>query len=179
MSSIVLYRNEDGKLAGLGDKGERQYAKFKRAIDALEPGETLQFDYKLPRSPKHHRYFFWKLKGLFDRQETFEHEDDLRAWVLVGAGFCHFVPGTDGQLVAIPQSLDWAKLEEADFLEVHRRVDAFMWEIRARRVLWPHMDEERSFAAVEAWRAAYENPSERKTRVMPPAAIEVEARVID
>ncbi|RYF59454.1 MAG: DUF1367 family protein [Comamonadaceae bacterium] len=178
MSSVVLYRAEDGKLAGLGDKGHRQYEKFKRAAAALEPGETLQFEYRLPRSAKHHRYFFWKLKGLFDRQEMFEHEEDMRAWVLVGAGYCHFVPGTDGQLVAIPQSMDWAKLEEADFLEVHRRVDAFLWELRARRVLWPHIDEAKSFKAVEAWRAAYDNPCERKSRTVQPAAIDVEARVI-
>jgi hypothetical protein len=179
MSSVVLYRSDDGKLAGLGDKGHRQYEKFKRAAAALEPGDTLQFDYRLPRSPKHHRYFFWKLKGLFDRQETFEHEDDLRAWVLVGAGFCHFVPGTDGQLVAIPRSMDWSMLEEADFLEVHRRVDAFLWELRARRVLWPHMNDAKSFESIDLWRAAYERPSERTTRALPPpAVIDAEARVI-
>ena len=62
MSSVVLYRDEAGKLAGLGDRGHRQFEKFKRAVAALEPGETMQFDYKLPRSPKHHRLFFKKIR---------------------------------------------------------------------------------------------------------------------
>ena len=158
MSSVVLYRAPDGKLAGMGDKGQRQYAKFKRAIDAMLIGDTMQFDYRLPRSPNHHRLFFCKVRDLLDRQTTFEHEDDLRAWLCVGAGYCHFLPGTDGQMVAIPQSLNWASLEEADFLEVHRRVDAFMWEARARRILWPHLGDERSYWAVDAWRLEFDKP---------------------
>lgn len=156
MSSVVLYRAEDGKLAGMGDRGQRQFSKFKRAIEALPIGATLQFDYRLPRSPKHHRLFFAKLRELHARQETFDTEDDLRMWLLVGAGYCHFIPGTDGQLVAVPQSLDWVTLEEVDFLEVHRRVDAFMWEPRARRVLWPHLGDERSHWAVDCWRLEFE-----------------------
>jgi len=158
MSSVVLYRAPDGKLAGMDDKAQRQLSKFKRAVDALPIGDTLRFEYRLPRSPKHHRLFFKKMRDLFARQETFEHEDDLRAWALVGAGYCHFIPGTDGQLVAIPQSLNWETLEEADFLEVHRRVDAFMWEPRARRLLWPALGDERSYWAVDAWRLEFEKP---------------------
>lgn len=156
MSTVVLCRGTDGKLAGLGDKDQRQFAKFKRAVEALPIGETLQFDYRLPRSPKHHRLFFAKLRDLFARQETFVHEDDLRAWLTVGAGYCHFLPGTDGQLVAVPQSMNWVSLEEADFLEVHRRVDAFVWEPRARRVLWPHLGDDRSYWTVDSWRLEFD-----------------------
>lgn len=158
MSSVVLYRGADGKLAGVDDKAHRQFGKFKRTVAAMEVGDTLRFQFRLPRSPKHHRFFFAKLRELFARQETFEHEDDLRAWLLVGAGYCHFIPGTDGQLVAIPQSLNWEGLEEADFLEVHRRVDAFLWEPRARRVLWPALGDERSFRAVEQFRLEVDRP---------------------
>jgi len=98
----------------------------------------------------------WNESDLSADRETFETEDDLRMWLLVGAGYCHFIPGTDGQLVAVPQSMDWVTLEEADFLEVHRRVDAFMWEPRARRVLWPHLGDERSYWAVDCWRLEFE-----------------------
>jgi len=153
---VVLYRAPDGKLAGMDDKGQRQLAKFKRAVQALPVGETLQFDYRLPRSPKHHRFFFAKLRDLFDRQEAFETVEDLRMWLLVGAGYCHFLPGTDGRMVAVPQSMDWVALEEADFLEVHRRVDAFVWEPHARRALWPRLGDERSYVAVDSWRREFD-----------------------
>ncbi|GER16705.1 DUF1367 family protein [Variovorax boronicumulans] len=158
MSSVVLYRTPEGKLSGMDDKAVRHFAKFKRAVDAMEAGDTLRFEYRLPRSPKHHRLFFVKVRELFDRQETFGHVDDLRAWLTVGAGYCHFIPGTDGQLVAIPESVSWESLEEADFLELHRRVDAFMWELRARRTLWPHLGDERTYWAVDAWRQEFEKP---------------------
>ncbi|WP_422097497.1 hypothetical protein [Variovorax sp.] len=158
MSRVVLTRREDGKLAGLGDRGHRAFSKFKRAIEALPVGATLQFDYRLPRSPKHHRLFFAKVRALHDRQETFNTEEDLRMWLLVGAGYCTFLPGTDGQLVAVPQSMDWATLEEGDFVDVHQRVDAFVWEPRARRVLWPHLGDERTFYVVEQWREEFEKP---------------------
>ena len=34
MSSVVLYRGPDGKLAGVDDKAHRHFSKFKRAVDA-------------------------------------------------------------------------------------------------------------------------------------------------
>ena len=66
MSRVVLVKDECGKLAGLGEKGARAWAKFRRTVDALAHGETLEFEWRAPRSPAHHRLFFAQIGNLFD-----------------------------------------------------------------------------------------------------------------
>lgn len=156
MSSVVLFRDNDGKLVGLDDRGKRQHAKFKRTVAEMPIGASLRFEYRLPRSPKHHAMFFVKVHYLFEQQEEFYAEDDLRAWLLVGAAYCTLLPGADGGLVAVPQSINWETLEEVDFLEVHRRVDAFLWETRARRMLWPRETDEQTYERIEQFRREFD-----------------------
>lgn len=137
MAEVVLYRDEQGKLAGLGEKGARQWSRFRKHVDAMGPGETLEFSWEKPRCPVHHRAFFALLSGLFDRQEQFDTVDKLRAWVTVGAGYCDFVPGPSGRMVALPQSIKFAKLDETEFTELHLAVVAFLRTEHAQRLLWP------------------------------------------
>lgn len=150
MSAVVLMKAEDGKLHGFGEKGERAWGKFRKRIDGMEPGETLQFEWHEPRSPAHHRMFFGKLAVILDRQEQFEDVDKLRAWLAVGAGYCDFAPGPKGRMVAIPQSIAWHKLDEADFADLHAKIDAFLWTEHARRFLWPQHADEQTYAMVES-----------------------------
>lgn len=151
MSTLVVTMGEDGQLQGYGQKGERAWAKFKRRVAAMTIGETLAFSWKEPRSPRHHRLFFGKLGELFKRQEQFDDEDKLRAWLTVGAGYCDYLPGIDGVPCAIPRSIAWENLDEADFADLHAKVDAFLWSEHARGFLWPHMTDEQSYAAVDAF----------------------------
>jgi len=137
MADVVLYRDEQGKLAGLGEKGARQWSRFRRHIDGMGPGETLEFSWDKPRCPGHHRAFFALLSALFDRQEQFDTVDKLRAWVTVGAGECDFVPGPAGRMVALPRSIKFAKLGEPAFIELHLAVVAFLRTEHAQRFLWP------------------------------------------
>ena len=101
MPELIVYRDEQGKLQGLGEKGRRAWEKFRRVVEGLEVGETMGFSYRLPRSPQHHRFFFARLAELFERQERFDDEDRLLEWLKVGAGFVDLMPGRDGVLVAI------------------------------------------------------------------------------
>jgi hypothetical protein len=50
----------------------------------------------------------------------------LRHWLLIGAGHCDFVPGSDGKPNAIPKSMDFESMDEADFCELQRSIDAFL-----------------------------------------------------
>ena len=77
MPELIVYRDEQGKLQGHGEKGRRAWEKFRRVVSGLEPGETMGFSYRLPRSPQHHRFFFTRLTDLFERQERFDDEDRL------------------------------------------------------------------------------------------------------
>jgi hypothetical protein len=149
MSEVIVVKGEDGKLQGFGDKGGRAYGKFLARVRDMAIGETLQFSYREPRSPQHHRLFFAKLHALADRQEQFDTEDKLRAWLTVGAGFCDFVPGPSGRMVALPQSIAFAQLDEIEFGDLHAKVDAFLWKPHARHFLWPWLSDQQSYELVD------------------------------
>ena len=149
MSEVVLTKGDDGKLQGFGERGQRAYAKFRTRVEGMAPGDTLHFAWREPRSPKHHALFFAKLGALLDRQEQFDTDHKLRAWLTVGAGYCTFVPGPTGRMVALPESIAWDKLDEADFSDLHSKVDAFLWTDHARRFLWPHLTEQQTYDMVD------------------------------
>lgn len=137
MSDVVLVRGEDGKLQGLGDKGGRAYAKFQQKVRALEIGETLKFSYWLPRSPAFHRRHFAILGAVFGQQEQFADPEKLRMWLQVGADFCDLVPGPKGKPVAMPRSIAWENLDDAEFAEHHADVIGFLRSTHCTRFLWP------------------------------------------
>jgi hypothetical protein len=149
VSAVVLVKGGDGKLQGHGDKGQRAYSKFRQRVEAMRPGDTLHFEWREPRSLPHHRLFFAKLGALMDMQEQFDAEDKLRAWLTVGAGYADFVPGPTGRMVALPQSIAFDKLDEADFADLHSRVDAFLWTDHARRFLWPHLTVQQTYDFID------------------------------
>lgn len=137
MSEVVLVRGEDGKLQGLGDKGQRSFARFRSKVERLAIGETVKFSYWLPRSPGFHRRHFAILAALFKQQDQFTDPEKLRMWLQVGAGFCDLVPGPLGKLVAMPRSIAWENLDDDEFAEHHAAVIAFMRSTYCTRYLWP------------------------------------------
>ena len=149
MPELIVYRDDSGQLMGLGEKGRRAWAKFTRRVGELEPGEMLTFSYRLPRSPQHHRFFFARIAKLVDRQERFDDISPLLEWLKVGAGHCELLPGPDGVPCAIPKSIAWDRLEEQEFIEVHRAITDFLWTPYAQAYLWPHLSEAQRYAMVE------------------------------
>lgn len=151
MPTITVFKDQQGKLSGFGEKGARAMAKFKRTIADLDPGQTLEFSFKLPRSLIHHGFFFAKLNGLFKRQEKFTDEKWLREWLTMSAGFCDMMPGTDGVPMMMPRSLNFIDMDEAEFVELHRQIKDFMWTERAQSFLWPHLSTSDQHDLVEQW----------------------------
>lgn len=151
MSELVVFKNELGKLEGFGEKGRRAWAKFTKIVKGLEAGETLQFAWKMPRSPQHHRFFFARIQALLDRQETFTDFDHFLIFLKVGAGFVEFMPGPDGMLVAVPKSIAWHLLDEQEFCEARRLVWDFLWTRPAQVALWPHLNDNQRYAMVDQW----------------------------
>lgn len=141
MAELVVTKGEDGKLAGLDEKAQRAYARFLRAVGEMRPGDTMHFGFWIPRAPGPHRAHFKLLSAIFSQQEQFADPDDFRKWLEVGAGFCTYVPGATGRMVALPKSIAWHKLEEADFLEHHRKVVRFLRSTHCCRYLWPQLDD--------------------------------------
>jgi len=158
MAELVIFKNELGKLEGFGDRGRRAFAKFVKIVSELEVGETLGFQYRLPRSPRHHRFFFAKRAELFDRQETFDDPDRLLEWLKVGSGFCDLLPGIDGVPCAIPRSIAWDALDEQGFIEFTRAMNDFLWTPHAQAVLWPSLDADQRYECIESWHTEFNRP---------------------
>jgi hypothetical protein len=156
MSHVTIVKNNQGKLEGLDEKGQRAYSKWRKLVVDLPIGQTLTFSYRMPRSPSHHRLFFAKLNSLLQRTESFDDLDKLRYWLVMGAGYADFVPGENGELHAIPRSIDFDSMDEADFYELHKAVDAFLWTTRAQTTLWPHLDDHGRYQCVESFLAEFE-----------------------
>jgi hypothetical protein len=150
VSDVVIVKDDTGKLRGLGEKGERAYSRFRSHVERMEPGETIGFKWEKPRSPRFHRMFFGMLGTLFDQQEQFADLDQLRAWLTVGAGYCEFVPGPSGRMVALPKSIAWSKMEDNEFRELVNEVWAFLRSEHGQRFLWPHLSADKQAEAVES-----------------------------
>ncbi len=155
MPEIVVFKDEDGKLAGHGGKGERAYARFLARLRDLQQGATLAFSWREPRAARTHGFFFAFLRELFDRQETFDDVDELRAWLTVGAGYVRYVPGRDG-LIALPQSIAFDKLDEDEFRELIHRVKQFLWDPDAYMFLWPHLSPQKAYEMVDLLRLEFD-----------------------
>lgn len=150
MTKLVLTKGENGKLCGLDPKGQRAYAKFIERLQKLEHGDTLGFSYFLPRDPASHRAYFRKLQILLERTEAFNELDQLRAWLLMGAGFCNYVPGAEG-LVAVPKSMAFDEMDQAEFAELNRKTDEFLFTDHAQAILWPQLSQQQRWSCINSF----------------------------
>lgn len=148
MTTIILTKNQ-GKLEGLGERGGRAWNRFKKMTQAMVDGETLSFTFRFPRSPKFHKFHFAMLRELFEAQEQFDDEEVFRKWAEVGAGFCKLVPGPNGRMCAIPDSISYERLCDEDFQAVHQKVKAFLRSERAHAFLYPHLSSQDAAQMIE------------------------------
>ncbi|HOW46117.1 MAG TPA: DUF1367 family protein [Rubrivivax sp.] len=141
MANVVVHKGGDGKLAGFGEAGARAWARFQQMLSRLQVGETLEFQWREPRSPGFHRRHFALLNCIYEQQDQFTDAEAFRMWCHVGAGFCSLVPGPKGKPVAIPDSIAWSKLDETEFQEHHLAVVRFLRSTHATRFLWPTLSD--------------------------------------
>lgn len=154
MTSIVIFKAEDGKLRGLGEEHERAYARWKRLVANMDIGETLEFSFTIPQSPKHHRAFFRKVRILLERTEAMTDFEGLRKWLTAGAGYVN----EDGTV----QSLSYASMDEVQFSQFHRKVDDFLRSDHATSFLWPHLTDKARGDAIESFFFAVEQRQEQQ-----------------
>lgn len=140
MPTVTLALNEHRKLDGISAEDQKKYAKFRERLETLGD-ESITFTWHEPRSGKHHRRFFAIVNRIFEHQEQFDDLDVFRMWLQVGGGHCSFAPGPTGKMVALPKSIAYHRLDEAEFSEVETSIMRFIRSDRATGFLWPHLSE--------------------------------------
>lgn len=156
MTQITVTKRDDGKLGGFTERDERAYAKFRASLTELEVGELFTVSVWFPRNPKLHKLHFALIKALYEQQEQFEDMDGLRKWLYVGAGYADFLPGPKGRMVAIPKSISYDKIDDADFSDLHRKVADFMRTEHCLRFLWPQIDAAKACETIDELLAGFE-----------------------
>lgn len=139
MTTITVVKNDQGKLAGLGDKDQRAYARFKKMIEDLGAGEFFTLDFWFPRFGPFHRKHMKMVNDLFDSQERFEDDYQFRKYLEVGAGYCTWAPGAKGGIIAIPKSISYRSLDDEGLSRLHEKIKAFVRSARPQQWLWPHL----------------------------------------
>lgn len=160
MTTINVVRNDEGKLVGLSTADKKAYGRFKKKLDKLEMGEYVQLEYWFDRNPRLHKLHFALIGVLFDAQEQFADPDPLRKWLYVGAGHCDFLPGPHGKMVAIPKSVNWKSIDDAEFGELHEKVVDFIRSPQCTGVLWGHLTPEQQSDAAETILREFERQPE-------------------
>lgn len=156
MTAVTIMKNSQGQLQGATDEDERMYRLWRRKVRDLEHGEMLVFSWQDPRCPKHHAKFIAKIRELLARTEAFTAEKDLRQWLTMAAGYVEWQPGPDSTPNAIPRSIAFHELDEAEFAELHRTVDEVLWSTVGLAKLWPHLDLEQQYAAMQEFMRPFE-----------------------
>ena len=149
MASITVTKDQTGQIVGFGEKDKKAYGRFKQKVKDLQPGELYTIEAWFPRNPRLHGLHFAMLAQVFDAQEQFSDPEQLRLWLQVGAGHCEFVPGPTGRMVAIPKSISFRSMDDAEFSEHHERVKAFLRSDHAQAFLWPHLPADQRAEMVE------------------------------
>jgi hypothetical protein len=90
-------------------------------LSKLRPGVTYSVEIRQPRNVKFHRKFFSLINMAYDNQEAFNNIEELRAWVLMKAGYYKRVATPTGEMYQ-PESISFSSMDEIKFNEVYSRV---------------------------------------------------------
>lgn len=145
MTKVHVYKDNDGRLRGVSSEDERNQRRWRKFIDSLAPGEHAEYDFEIPRDPAQSARFMCMVRRLLERTEAYDNFDALRSWLIVGAGYME----QDATGAWVAKSIAWDKMDGAEFAELYRRVEDFLWSDRARATLWRHLSAAQHKDAVE------------------------------
>ena len=128
-----------GLFRGWSRTDDRGWRKIWKRLSSLEPGEFAIIEFVIPRSSPYHRRHMAIEAAVFNGQERFDDFEQFRVWLKVGAGWVDWCAGPKGGVVPIPKSISYAKADQAEFEEYHRKVMAFLRGEHAAKFLWGKM----------------------------------------
>lgn len=123
MPNVLMYKTSSGFMPA--DDVQREVFE-----DARVPnGELVNITFTANRKYKFLQKYHVMIRATFDMQDTYKILAQWRAVVTVGSGHCDFVPGKNGEIVAIPKSISYNSLpDEAEFQKIYEDALTFICE---------------------------------------------------
>lgn len=130
-----------GQIDGLSQAHKKSWRRlWNWFLKKAEPGEMVEIKTHRERLGWFHRKHMALEQAVFDAQEKFDHFEQFRLWLKVGAGFVDWLPGPKGGVIPVPRSISYAKLEQDAMEKVHNDVVTFLRTEHAQKTLWKHLD---------------------------------------
>lgn len=146
-----------GQVDGLSEAHKKSWRRlWSWFLKRAEPGEMVEIKTHRERLGWFHRKHMALEQAIFDSQERFEHFEQLRLWMKVGAGFVEWLPGPKGGVIPIPKSIAYSALEQDAMELVHDDIVAFLRTEHAQRTLWRHLTPAARADMVETVLASFE-----------------------
>lgn len=103
-------------LHGSTSSDQEAWAKLKRRMKTMKPGDWLRFEWQRPRNGKHHRKFMALLQLIAENSETYDTVE--KALVAVKLIVGHFEPAVHpltGEVVPAPKSINYESMDQDAF----------------------------------------------------------------
>lgn len=101
---------------------------FKFAYDSdlekgkkVKVGDIVECEIKQPRNYNFHKKFFALIELVFQNQEITDDKEDLRAYLIMKAGFYKTVQTKEG-VMYLPKSISFANMDEIEFHELYGKL---------------------------------------------------------
>ena len=91
-------------------------------------GKEVRCVVSQPRNIGFHKKYFAMLKVGYDMADTPFNMEQFRLYVQAGAGWCEFLQGHDGNLVAVPKSISFTSMDQFEFQVLYSDVLNFICE---------------------------------------------------
>jgi hypothetical protein len=98
-----------------------EYSTDYEKLGKIKPNQTYKIEIKQPRNLGYHRKFFALLNLAFQNQDNFNNMDEMRAWLIMKAGFYKRVVTPSGEMFQ-PESISFSQMDELKFNELYGRV---------------------------------------------------------
>lgn len=111
----MLIKSDRG-LRGATPADQEAWAKFKRRLETMKPGNWLRFEWSSPRNGPHHRKFMALVQLVTENSETYQTvEQALVAIKLAAAYFDPHIDPRTGEVIQIPRSIAYEAMGQEDF----------------------------------------------------------------
>ena len=97
---------------------DSDYEKLKK----IKAGNMVMCRITQPRNIGFHRKFFALIKMIYQNQEHYKNSDDLRADLIVSAGFYEKRTTFFGEEILKPKSISFSSMKQEEFDELYNRV---------------------------------------------------------